>query len=270
MKLTKTPNDSLIYLTYPTDPDSQRMEVLFSNYDQLSHSYQLSEIPAFSTEDQLMGPILTEQKGEYCLLTAYEHGSQYPDKFVVFEQTDDKIELKALRGNYWDGQRVGEKAYETIWLQLGAVKGNINDMARSYREFQLKYCTLNGESRKPYIFYNTWAYQERNKFYNQSAYLASMNKERMEEEIDIAHEMGIEVFVIDTGWYQKTGDWEVDLKRFPDGMQSVRKKLENYGMKLGLWFNPTAAAKTSKLLKSYSDSISMEHGIEPKAMPCFV
>lgn len=267
LKLTKTPEESLVYLTYPTDSENQRTEILFSNYDQLSHSYQLAEISAFSAEDQLMGPILTEQKGDFCLLTAYEHGSQYPDKFVVFEQTDDKIELKALRGNYWNGQPVGEKAYETIWLQIGAVKGNLDDMAKVYREFQLKYCTLNTESRKPYIFYNTWAYQERNKFYNQSVYLASMNKERMEEEIDIAHEMGIEVFVIDTGWYQKTGDWEVDLKKFPDGMQSVREKLKNYGMKLGLWFNPTVAAKTSKLLKNYGDSISMQHGMKPNPHP---
>jgi len=267
LNLTKTSKESLVYLTYPTDVNSQRTEVLFSNYDQLSHSYQLAEIPAFSTEEQLMGPILTEQKGDFCLLTAYEHGSQYPDKFVVFEQTEDKIALRALRGNYWNGHPVCENAYETIWLQVGAVKGTIDDMAKAYREFQLKYCTLNAESRKPYIFYNTWAFQERNKFYNNSMYLASMNKARMEEEIDVAHEMGIEDFVIDTGWYQKTGDWEVDLKKFPDGMQSVRKKLEDYGMKLGLWFNPTVAAKTSKLLMNYADSISMQHGIKPDPWP---
>ena len=36
-------------------------------------------------------------------------------------------------------------------------------------------------------------------------------------EIDVAQRMGIEVFVIDTGWYARTGDWQVSLERFPDG-----------------------------------------------------
>lgn len=221
-------------------------------------------MPAFHAEDQVMGPILAEQRGDICLLTAYEHGSQYPDKFVVFERAGNRIELKALRGNYWNGQPIGAEAYETIWLQVGAVQGTIEDLAHAYREFQLKYCTLNAESRKPYIFYNTWAFQERNKFYNKSTYLASMNQERIEQEIDIAHEMGVDVFVIDTGWYQKTGDWEVNLNKFPDGMKSIRQQLEKYGMKLGLWFNPTVAAKTSKLIQKYPHSLSMQNGVKPK------
>ena len=59
----------------------------------------------------------------------------------------------------------------------------------------------NAESRKPYIFYNTWAYQERNKWWNGKTYLDSMNQDRMLAEIDVAHRMGIDVFVLDTGWY---------------------------------------------------------------------
>ena len=38
-------------------------------------------------------------------------------------------------------------------------------------------------------------------------YLSSMNLDQTLEEIDRAHTMGIEVFVIDAGWFKKTGDW---------------------------------------------------------------
>ncbi len=41
-----------------------------------------------------------------------------------------------------------------------------------------------------------------------------MTEERILAEIEVAHRMGIDVFVLDTGWYQKTGDWEVNLQRF--------------------------------------------------------
>jgi alpha-galactosidase len=75
----------------------------------------------------------------------------------------------------------------------------------------------------------------------------------MMAEIEVAHRLGVDVFVIDTGWYIKTGDWQVNRERFPDGLQEVRRKLEGYGMKLGLWFNPTVAALTSRIYREHPE-----------------
>ena len=93
--------------------------------------------------------------------------------------------------------------------------------------------TQNTESRKPYIFYNTWNFQERNKWENDKPYLESMNEDRILKEIDVAHRMGVDVFVLDSGWYERTGDWSVSSERFPNGLKSVKAKLDSYGMKLG-------------------------------------
>ena len=267
MALTKENGEDLTYLAYRSPKDAERTEVRLSNYDKLAHGYCLSELPAFAYEDDPMGPILTEQRGDVCFLTAYEHGSMYPDKFIVYNKTGDGIMLKALRGNYWHKQSICERPYDTVWLEVGAVKGTYDDLACAYREFQLKFCSLNSESRKPYIFYNSWAYQERNKFYNRQAYLSSMNQARFEEEIEVAHKMGIDVFVIDTGWYQKTGDWETNRNFFPDGMEKIHEKLEKYGMKLGLWFNPTVAAKTSRILREHPEAMASVGGKEPVPFP---
>lgn len=57
-------------------------------------------------------------------------------------------------------------------------------------------------------------------------------------DIDRAHRMGIDVYVLDTGWFNRCGDWQVNEKRFPDSLSRVREKLDGYGMKLGLWINP--------------------------------
>ena len=59
--------------------------------------------------------------------------------------------------------------------------------------------------------------------------------------------MGIETFVLDTGWYEKTGDWAVSRARFPEGLAPLKAKLDGHGMKLGLWFNPNAAAVSSRV-----------------------
>lgn len=255
----KSGKDAIKYLDLPVG--ARLTEVRFSEYNYLFHSYVLKELKAFDGCESVMGPVLTGEFEGVTVLAAYEHGSQYPDKFLEFVKKEDRIELKAVKGNYYSGQGLSEtSAYETIWLQWGAVTGGRDDLARAYREFQLCYCCVNRESRKPYIFYNTWAFQERNKFYNRREYLSSMCFQRMEREIDAAHEMGIDVFVIDTGWYQKTGDWEVNLEKFPDGLQKIREKLVCYGMKLGLWFNPSAAAKSSVMYLNNKGCVAEKRG----------
>ena len=105
------------------------------------------------------------------------------------------------------------------------------------------------------IFYNTWNFQERNKHWNKKPYLAAMNLDRMLQEIEAAHKIGIDVFAIDTGWFEKTGDWQPSKARFPDGLKTVKAKLDSYGMKLGLWFNPTVAAVSSSILANNKDCL---------------
>ena len=266
-RLTKENGERLIYLTYPALGNASRTEVRLSVYNSLLHGYCMEEIPAFQHESDLMGPILVEQRSGVYMLTAYEHGSMYPDKFVAFSRCPGGISIRALRGNYWKDQPLSLRPYETIWLQLGAVPGDQDDLARAYRVYQLKYCSPNRESRKPYIFYNTWAFQERNKFYNRQDYLTSMNQERMEQEIEIAHKMGVDVFVIDTGWYEKTGDWETNLERFPDGMAHISSLLAEKGMKLGLWVGPTLAAKSSRMLAQNPGSVAFLQADGPIASP---
>jgi alpha-galactosidase len=129
---------------------------------------------------------------------------------------------------------------------VAGTPGNEATLAGDYRQFVLKYLTQNDESRKPYVFYNTWGRQERVQWAG-AKYLTSMNLDQTLKEIDRAHAMGIEVFVLDAGWFQKTGDWNVNLSFFPDSLKQVIAKLNAYGMKLGLWFNPTVAAVSSEM-----------------------
>jgi alpha-galactosidase len=72
--------------------------------------------------------------------------------------------------------------------------------------------------------------------------------------------MGIEVFVIDAGWFEKTGDWQPSKARFPDELKQVKAKLDAYNMKLGLWFNPTVAAKSSSMLAQNKDCLKSFNG----------
>lgn len=273
-KMTKSSeHDNLVYLaaSFRTLPIAK--EVRFSNFLELTHSYSMEEVltgaRSFQDELSVMGPLLVGSDGRHSMLVGYEHGSQFPDAFLEFRLKRGRgFSLRAVKGNYLSGQVVDpDHPYQTVWLQTGAVNGGTDQLASAYREFMLKYMTENLSTRKPYIFYNTWNSQERDKWLDGNDYLDSMKEDQILREIDVAHRMGIDVFVLDTGWYEKTGDWRVSLKRFPDGLHKVKSRLQSNGMKLGLWFGPTSAAASSKVLNTHRDCIMTWKGKEGKPHP---
>lgn len=242
-------------------------ELQFAQYDPYLHSY-CPNLEAVIPERRkqgisVIGPAVITSNESDCVLLAYEHGAMYPDGFLDFniqEHDNMTIMLQAKKGNYYSGQRITrEKPFQSCWFEVAVCEGGQENMFRYYREFILDYISLNHASREPYIYYNTWNNQERNRNFKNLPYLSEMTEEQMLKEIDIAYRLGVDVFVIDTGWYQKTGDWEVDQLRFPGGFKHIREKLEAYRMKFGLWMNPIAAAKTSTIIREHP-----EYSVEDK------
>ncbi len=262
-------HDRLEYMRLSVSPDFDITEVTLSEFDPLAHTYRPFERTISPRERQAgaerMGPILVAHGGDDAIVVAYEHGSQTPNAFLTYTFPDaHRVALSAVKGNYWDGLAIGpDGGFSSIWFDLLACKGTSDDAAAAFRSFVLEYQSANRETRAPFIFYNTWNYQERNHAWNARPYLHSMNEERVLEEIDVAHDMGIDVFVIDTGWYEKTGDWAVSRERFPRGLGPVRERLDQYGMKLGLWFSPTQAAISSRAVQEYGDCVMTRDGMRP-------
>jgi len=249
----------LTYLQTSLKALPEAEEVELSNFVELTHTYMLTEGKIqdryFEDSGAIMGPILAATDGRRSFLLAYEHGSEVPDAFLEYRLSPDRsVRLTAVKGNYFPGQTIdADHPYKTIWLETAAQQGGLDELASTYRRYVLKYLTQNAGTRKPYIFYNTWNFQERNKFWNGKTYLESMNEDRILKEIDVAHRMGVDVFVLDTGWYEKTGDWTVSRERFPDGLKTVKARLDSYGMKLGLWIGPTTAAVSSRVVREHPE-----------------
>jgi len=260
----KTGRDNLRYFRLSGDwlGEADLTEYQLSHFDPVAHSY-MPNLEVHSAAElrsglSFVGPVAWLHTGTQTLLAAYEHGADHPDSFFDFrfESLDGQacLSLAARKGNYYAGQAIGpELAWESAWLELGLDAKPLSEFIRRYRQFFLNEVCENTESRKPNIYYNTWNYQERKRYFNGRPYLETMHYDQMMAEIDVAHRLGVDVFVIDTGWYIKTGDWQVNRERFPDGLQEVRRKLEGYGMKLGLWFNPTVAALTSRIYQEHPE-----------------
>ena len=258
--------NSLTYLQTSLRRLPEAEEVELSNFVELTHTYALTEQKIsdryFEDGGTVVGPILVATDGRRSFLLAYEHGSEVEDAFLQYQLSPDRsVRLNAVKGNYFPGQTIdAEHPYQTIWLETAAQSGGLDQLASTYRTFVLKQMTRNAETRKPYIFYNTWNYQERNKWWNGKTYLESMNEDRILREIDVAHRMGVDVFVLDAGWFEQTGNWTVSSERFPGGLRAVKARLDGYGMKLGLWINPTTAAVSSRVVREHPEWRMSDNG----------
>lgn len=80
-------------------------------------------------------------------------------------------------------------------------------------------------------------------------------------------ELGIELFVLDDGWFGKRdddttslGDWFSDTEKLPNGVEGVARKITDLGMKFGLWFEPEMVNKASELYKQHPDWIIQVKG----------
>jgi alpha-galactosidase len=202
-----------------------------------------------------MGPALIATSANASTLLAYEHGSEVADAFLHFKLSPSrKVTLRAVKGNYLNGQIIdGEHPYATVYMHAALAAGDADHLASRYRKFILSYQCQNAAARRPRVCYNTWRFQTLNKGETGGGFLDSMNEDRMLKEIEVAHRLGIDTFVIDTGWYDRTGDWRVNTQRFSPNMEKVRKALDSRGMELGLWFGPTTVGVSSSVAQKHPE-----------------
>jgi alpha-galactosidase len=77
---------------------------------------------------------------------------------------------------------------------------------------------------------------------------------------EIAADMGIELFVMDDGWFHGRnndtaglGDWWPDETKFPNGLKPLIEKVESLGMEFGLWIEPEMVNPDSDLYRANPD-----------------
>jgi alpha-galactosidase len=76
----------------------------------------------------------------------------------------------------------------------------------------------------------------------------------------LAAAMGIELFVMDDGWFHGRnsdnaglGDWWADEKKFPNGLKPLVDKVNALGMDFGLWIEPEMVNPNSDLYRAHPE-----------------
>jgi alpha-galactosidase len=94
--------------------------------------------------------------------------------------------------------------------------------------------------------------------------------ERLKEIADRAARVGVERFVLDDGWFHDRrddtaglGDWFVDDRVWPDGLDPLIEHVRRLGMEFGLWFEPEMVNPDSDLYRRHPEWILGVSGREP-------
>ncbi len=82
-------------------------------------------------------------------------------------------------------------------------------------------------------------------------------------------EAGVELFVLDDGWfgerdddYRGLGDWYVNTKKLPEGIKGLAEKIHAMGLMFGLWFEPEMVNPDSDLYRKHPDWVLAVPGRE--------
>ena len=106
-----------------------------------------------------------------------------------------------------------------------------------------------------------WANRDRPVLYNDwEGCMFDFNHRRLVSLAKDAKELGCELFVLDDGWFGKRdndyaglGDYNVNTKKLPHGLDGLAKKINSLGMEFGLWFEPESVNMDSDLYRAHPD-----------------
>ena len=102
---------------------------------------------------------------------------------------------------------------------------------------------------------------------NWEATYFDFTEDRLVEIAEKAKECGVELFVLDDGWFGARrndraglGDWVANEELLPNGIKGLSERIEALGLKFGLWFEPEMVNKDSDLYRAHPDWILQTPG----------
>lgn len=86
--------------------------------------------------------------------------------------------------------------------------------------------------------------------------------EKLKRIADGVKDTGVDTFVLDDGWFRKNnnsktslGDWKVNEKKFPNGLDEIIEYVNSIGFHFGLWIEPEMISEDSELYRAHPDWI---------------
>ncbi|OPJ63532.1 alpha-galactosidase [Clostridium oryzae] len=185
--------------------------------------------------------------------TVYGFNLIYSGNFLAQVEVDPNYLTRILMGiNPFDFSWLLDvnESFQTPEVVMVYSDCGLGNMSRTYHNlYRKRLCRGNYRDKLRPILVNNW-----------EATYFNFNADKIKSIANTAKELGIELFVLDDGWFGKRnsdncslGDWIVDKNKLPDGLESLVKSINDNGTKFGLWFEPEMVSPDSDLYRAHPD-----------------
>ena len=198
----------------------------------------------------LKRPTADETQGE-----AIGFSLVYSGNFLAHAQVDTQDTTRVLLGIHPFGFRwklePGESFQTPEAVMVYSHRG-LGHMSRTFhRLYRTRLARGYWRDRERPILNNNW-----------EATYFDFTEDRLVKIAEKAKECGVELFVLDDGWFggrrndhAGLGDWTANKDLLPGGIAGLADRIEALGMKFGLWFEPEMVNPDSDLYRAHPDWI---------------
>lgn len=140
--------------------------------------------------------------------------------------------------------------FETPEAILSFSKQGFNGLSKNFHDFVQKHITPRQfkHKLKPVVI-NSW-----------EAFFFDFTASKLLKLAKKAKQLGVELFVLDDGWFGKRnddtsslGDYHVNLKKLPGGLTKLANAIHKLGLQFGLWFEPEMISPNSDLYRTHPE-----------------
>lgn len=187
----------------------------------------------------------------------------YSSNHTTVAQTDNKGKLRIQQGisplNFSWNLQPGECFYTPQCVMCFSSQG-MGHMSRQYHRLYRKHLIRSEFADQPRpVLINNW-----------EATYFEFNEDKLLKMAKIAKQTGIELFVLDDGWFGKRnstrsslGDWYANEEKLPSGIAGLAQKINALGLRFGLWFEPEMVSPDSELYRAHPDWAIAVPNMEP-------
>ncbi|KAF1298137.1 alpha-galactosidase [Enterococcus sp. JM4C] len=196
----------------------------------------------------LASPTTTEETGEvygFCLVYSGNHETMI--------EKDPYDQTRVTMGiNSFDFRWVlePEDSFQSPEVILNYSDQGLNELSHSYHElFNHRLVRGQHQQKERPVLINNW-----------EATYFDFDEDKLLAIVDEAQKIGIELFVLDDGWFGKResdnsslGDWFENAGKIKMGLANLSKEVHARGLEFGIWFEPEMISEDSDLYRAHPD-----------------
>ena len=179
---------------------------------------------------------------------AFHYGWSGGHRMIAEELADGRRQIQF--GHAARMETAAATSFRTAPLYVVYSSDGLNGAAVSFqRHLRDRIVTWTETSRPRPVHYNCW-----------EAVYFDHDLPKLKEIATLAAALGAERFVLDDGWFgqrdddtSSLSDWEVDPRKYPDGLDPLIDHVHGEGMAFGIWFEPEMINPDSNIHRAHPD-----------------